>query len=46
MNPYAALAGAIISEVIGTTALNLSNGFTEPIPSLIVILGYGGPSIC
>lgn len=41
MNPYVALAGAIISEVIGTTALNLSNGFSNLIPSIIVLLGYG-----
>lgn len=32
---------AILSEVIGTTALKLSDGFTKLVPSLIVVLGYG-----
>jgi len=32
---------AIISEVIGTTALNASAGFTKPWPSMIVVVGYG-----
>ncbi len=41
MHPYVLLAGAIVSELIGTTALKLSDGFSNPIPSLGVILGYG-----
>lgn len=32
---------AILSEVIGTTALKYSEGFSKPIPSVIVALGYG-----
>ncbi|MBF0194336.1 MAG: QacE family quaternary ammonium compound efflux SMR transporter, partial [Magnetococcales bacterium] len=32
---------AIVSEVIGTTALKLSDGFTKPIPTTITIIGYG-----
>ena len=32
---------AILSEVIATTALKLSNGFTRLIPSIIVVVGYG-----
>jgi small multidrug resistance pump len=32
---------AILAEVIGTTALKLSNGFTRPIPSIVVVIGYG-----
>lgn len=32
---------AILSEVIGTTALKFSEGFTKPVPSAVVILGYG-----
>lgn len=32
---------AILSEVIGTVALKLSNGFTKPIPSVVVVIGYG-----
>ncbi len=41
MNPYILLAGAILSELIGTTALKLSDGFSQPIPSTGVVLGYG-----
>jgi len=41
MNAYALLGLAIVAEVIGTTALNLSHGFSRPIPSLGVIAGYG-----
>lgn len=32
---------AILSEVIGTTALKLSDGFTKLVPGVIVVLGYG-----
>src|SRR5688572_25891642 len=32
---------AIISEVIATTALKLSDGFTKIGPSVIVVIGYG-----
>ena len=32
---------AIISEVIGTSALKASEGFSKLYPSLLVILGYG-----
>lgn len=35
------LALTIISELIATTSLKLSAGFTRPLPSLLVILGYG-----
>jgi small multidrug resistance pump len=35
------LAVAIISEVIGTSALKASAGFSRPLPILIVVLGYG-----
>ncbi|MBZ6496933.1 DMT family transporter [Natrinema longum] len=41
MHPYTLLAGAILSELIGTTALKLSDGFSQPIPSVGVVLGYG-----
>ncbi|WP_247729682.1 DMT family transporter [Halovivax limisalsi] len=41
MNPYALLAGAIVSELVGTTALKLSDGFSQPIPSAGVVIGYG-----
>lgn len=41
MNPYALLAGAILSELFGTTALKLSDGFSRPVPTLGVVVGYG-----
>jgi small multidrug resistance pump len=41
MNPYALLGIAIVSELIGTTSLKLSEGFSRPIPSLGVVVGYG-----
>ncbi|WP_327050899.1 DMT family transporter [Halomicrococcus gelatinilyticus] len=41
MNPYVLLAGAIVSELVGTTALKLSDGFSNPLPSLGVVVGYG-----
>jgi small multidrug resistance pump len=36
------LSIAIIAEVIATSALKFSEGFTRPIPSLLVVLGYAG----
>lgn len=41
MNHWIALTVAIIAEVIGTTALKASNEFTQLIPSIIVVTGYG-----
>lgn len=41
MNPYVALGAAICSELVGTTALKLSDGFSRPLPSLGVVVGYG-----
>ena len=38
---YLYLAIAIIAEVIGTSALKASREFTNLVPSLIVIVGYG-----
>ena len=35
------LIAAIVAEVIGTTALAKSNGFTRLIPSIITVVGYG-----
>ena len=32
---------AILSEVIATIALKLSDGFTRIVPSVIVVIGYG-----
>jgi small multidrug resistance pump len=38
---YLYLAIAIVAEVIGTSALKASEGFTRPKPSLVVAVGYG-----
>jgi small multidrug resistance pump len=38
--PWLFLAGAIITEVIATTALKISEGFSRPIPSIVVVVGY------
>lgn len=44
--PYIYLAVAIVAEVIGTSALKAAEGFTKPLPSLIVIVGYGIAFYC
>lgn len=38
---YAYLLLAIVSEVLATTALARSDGFTRLVPSLLAVLGYG-----
>ncbi len=38
--PYLTLAVAILAEVIGTSCLKLSEGFTRPWPSLVTMLAY------
>ncbi|WP_313695444.1 DMT family transporter [Halorarum halobium] len=40
MNPYVLLGVAILSELLGTTSLKLSEGFSRPLPSLGVVAGY------
>lgn len=40
MNQWLFLAVAIVSEVVATSALKASNGFTQLWPSLVVIAGY------
>lgn len=37
---------AIVAEVIGTSALKLSDGFTRPVPSLVTALCYGLAFYC
>jgi small multidrug resistance pump len=37
---YVYLTVAILAEVVGTTALKASAGFTKLVPSLLVVLGY------
>lgn len=41
-----ALGLAIVAEVIATSALKASEGFTRPGPSAIVVLGYGLAFYC
>tara|TARA_R110002049_G_scaffold237307_8_gene410405 strand:+ start:1147 stop:1473 length:327 start_codon:yes stop_codon:yes gene_type:complete len=43
---YIYLTIAIIAEVIGTTALKYSNEFTNLIPTIIVVVGYGIAFYC
>ena len=43
---YLFLTIAILSEVAGTAALKASEEFTRPIPSLIVVVGYGIAFLC
>ncbi|RYX98094.1 MAG: multidrug efflux SMR transporter [Comamonadaceae bacterium] len=38
---YLFLFIAIVSEVIATTALKATNGFTRPVPTVITVIGYG-----
>lgn len=38
---YVYLALAIIAEVVGTSALKASEEFTQIIPSVVVVAGYG-----
>lgn len=40
MLPVVWLALAIGSEIVATTSLKLSDGFTKPILSVVVVLGY------
>ncbi|HEI8864930.1 SMR family transporter [Serratia sp. AKBS12] len=41
MNGFIYLTMAIIAEVIATTMLKASEGFTRLWPSLVVVIGYG-----
>jgi small multidrug resistance pump len=41
MSSQLALIIAIISEVAATSALKASDGFRVPVPSAIVVIGYG-----
>ncbi|PMS17875.1 QacE family quaternary ammonium compound efflux SMR transporter [Trinickia dabaoshanensis] len=43
---YVWLAVAIVAEVIGTSALRASEGFTRLAPALIVVAGYGLAFYC
>ncbi|PZU91024.1 MAG: QacE family quaternary ammonium compound efflux SMR transporter [Chelatococcus sp.] len=43
---YLYLAVAILSEVIGTSALKASEGFTRPLPSLITAVAFAIAFYC
>ncbi len=40
MNPWLALAGAIVLEVSGTVSMKLSDGFTKLVPSILIFVFY------
>lgn len=40
MNAYVYLAIAIVAEVVATSALKASEGFSRPGPSIVVAVGY------
>jgi small multidrug resistance pump len=40
MHPVLWLALAIGSEIVATVSLKLSDGFTRPIPGVVVVIGY------
>ena len=41
MSPWLTLGAAIVAEVIATSALKASEGFTRLVPTLVVAVGYG-----
>lgn len=43
---YVYLLVAIVAEVIGTSALKASEGFSRLVPSALVVLGYGIAFYC
>lgn len=38
---YLYLLGAIVGEVVGTSALKATEGFTRPLPTVLVAISYG-----
>lgn len=40
-NPWVLLTIAIVTEVIATSSLKASDGFTRLWPSVVVVIGYG-----
>ncbi|QBC45545.1 DMT family transporter [Iodobacter fluviatilis] len=41
MNAYLLLALAIVAEVVATSALKATEGFSRLMPSMVVVIGYG-----
>lgn len=46
MNAWLQLLLAIVAEVVATSALKASHGFTRPWPSVVVVLGYSVSFYC
>ena len=46
MSNWVYLAVAIVAEVIATSALKASEGFSRLVPSLVVVAGYGIAFFC
>lgn len=46
MPPYALLAIAIVAEVIATSAMRASEGFSRLLPATVVVIGYGMAFYC
>jgi small multidrug resistance pump len=46
MKTYLLLFLAIVAEVVATSALKAAENFTRPIPSLLVVAGYGVAFTC
>jgi len=44
--PFALLGIAIVAEVIATSAMRASEGFSRLLPSVVVVLGYGIAFYC
>jgi small multidrug resistance pump len=44
--PFLFLAIAIVGEIMATSALKAADGFTRPLPSALVIMGYGLSFYC
>lgn len=38
---YVYLSIAIVMEVVATSALKASEGFTRPVPAIVTVIGYG-----
>ncbi len=46
MKSWLILLTAIVAEVVGTSALKASEGFSKPLPSLIVVLAFAVAFYC
>lgn len=44
--PWLYMAGAIFFEIIATSALKSAEGFTRPVPTALVLIGYGVAFYC